>query len=238
MTPRRTSRTPRSTSSPISSRPIWRRSSPSGSTRLGRRPRDTPRSSRRRCPRPTRGSSAARDELAAVSALLDDDATRLVTLLGPGGVGKSRLAIEIASATTAGFPDGAAFIAARERDRARTADSEHRLRPRHPRHRRAVARGAPGGGSGRSAHADRPRQLRAARRGGAHPRASVLPRTDRHVPGDQPRGAAHPRRAGLRGAAPPELRPDLARLPDAGGRLPRRAAVRRARAGPCGRTSS
>ena len=49
-------------------------------------------------------------ELAAVSALLDDEATRLVTLLGPGGVGKSRLAIEIASAT-AGFPDGAAFIA-------------------------------------------------------------------------------------------------------------------------------
>ena len=48
--------------------------------------------------------------LAAVSALLDDEATRLVTLLGPGGVGKSRLAIEIASAT-AGFPDGAAFIA-------------------------------------------------------------------------------------------------------------------------------
>jgi predicted ATPase len=51
------------------------------------------------------------DEVAAVAALLADPATRLVTLLGPGGVGKSRLAIEIASATSETFPDGAAFIA-------------------------------------------------------------------------------------------------------------------------------
>ncbi len=51
------------------------------------------------------------DEVAAVTALLADTSNRLVTLLGPGGVGKSRLAIEIASATTGTFPDGAAFIA-------------------------------------------------------------------------------------------------------------------------------
>jgi predicted ATPase len=49
-------------------------------------------------------------EVAAVAALMTEEATRLVTLLGPGGVGKSRLAIEIASATTEAFPDGAAFI--------------------------------------------------------------------------------------------------------------------------------
>ncbi len=36
---------------------------------------------------------------------------RLVTLLGPGGIGKSRLAIEVAAAAESLFPDGTAFIA-------------------------------------------------------------------------------------------------------------------------------
>ncbi|MET4098907.1 putative ATPase [Agrococcus sp. UYP10] len=46
-------------------------------------------------------------------ALLADRGTRLVTLLGPGGIGKSRLAIAVAEAAAQDrdrFPDGAAFV--------------------------------------------------------------------------------------------------------------------------------
>jgi excisionase family DNA binding protein len=50
-------------------------------------------------------------ELAALAALLRDPAVRLVTLLGPGGIGKTRLAIAAAEAVQEQFPDGVAFVA-------------------------------------------------------------------------------------------------------------------------------
>ena len=49
-------------------------------------------------------------ELAAVKELLSEDA-RLVTLTGAGGVGKTRLALEVGRKLVDGLPDGVAFVA-------------------------------------------------------------------------------------------------------------------------------
>jgi len=49
------------------------------------------------------------DDIAAVRAMLADGA-RLVTITGPGGIGKSRLAIATAAGLGERFPDGAVFV--------------------------------------------------------------------------------------------------------------------------------
>jgi len=49
-------------------------------------------------------------EMNEIGALLYDPSCRLLTLVGPGGIGKTRLALEVASHKRASFPDGLFFV--------------------------------------------------------------------------------------------------------------------------------
>src|SRR5688572_9966119 len=51
-----------------------------------------------------------KSEIAAARSLLLDEAVPLLTLTGPGGVGKTRLALDVAHSVVAEFADGAVFV--------------------------------------------------------------------------------------------------------------------------------
>ena len=49
-------------------------------------------------------------ELAEIARLLAEPNCRLLTLVGPGGIGKTRLALEAAGLLSRNFPQGVAFV--------------------------------------------------------------------------------------------------------------------------------
>lgn len=63
-----------------------------------------------RMPHPASEFIGRSSELGDLVELLTSDGVRLVTLTGPGGIGKTRLAIEVARAVADRFPDGVTFV--------------------------------------------------------------------------------------------------------------------------------
>lgn len=61
-------------------------------------------------PRPLTRLFGRDGDVAAVLDLLHSPEGRLVTLSGPGGVGKTRLAIEVATRAACSYSDGAVFV--------------------------------------------------------------------------------------------------------------------------------
>jgi predicted ATPase/transcriptional regulator with XRE-family HTH domain len=61
-------------------------------------------------PVPTTPLFGRDQELTQINHLLHDPHCRLLTLIGPGGIGKTHLAIEVATQQRARFADGAAFV--------------------------------------------------------------------------------------------------------------------------------
>jgi len=61
-------------------------------------------------PEPPSGIVGRDTELAALRALVTDPYVRLVTLVGPGGIGKTRLGLELARDLASSFADGAVMV--------------------------------------------------------------------------------------------------------------------------------
>jgi len=79
--------------------------------RIGRvTPGDLPSASRIALPTPLTPLIGRTREVAEADALLREPGVRLVTLTGPGGTGKTRLALAVAAALADAFTDGIAFV--------------------------------------------------------------------------------------------------------------------------------
>ncbi|MEZ4529999.1 MAG: helix-turn-helix domain-containing protein [Thermomicrobiales bacterium] len=61
-------------------------------------------------PRPTTSLVGRMQELDALASLVTARTGEIVTIIGTGGVGKTRLAVELAHRVAPAFPDGAAFV--------------------------------------------------------------------------------------------------------------------------------
>ena len=76
-----------------------------------RAPTAAPQLPRHALPVPANPTIGRARDVGEVGALLRSGSVRLVTLTGPGGVGKTRLALEVARTVEPDFADGAAFVA-------------------------------------------------------------------------------------------------------------------------------
>ena len=136
------------------------------------------------------GRRADRDELVRLLT----DGTRLLTLTGPGGVGKTRLALHLAHEMAGACPDGVWFIELADLDDVRLVAPTVAEQPRD--RLRGRGRGdAPGRPRRRSAPPPRARQLRAGRARRRPGRAPARSGRRRAGGGDQPGSAARVRRA-------------------------------------------
>lgn len=61
-------------------------------------------------PRPTTSFIGREQEIAEITRLLDDPVCQLLTLVGPGGIGKTRLALKVAQQSDKVFADGKHFV--------------------------------------------------------------------------------------------------------------------------------
>ena len=93
-----------------------RRCGRAGSTERWRERASDSRASRATCPTRARLGRPGETTSASLVDLVRNH--RVVTITGPGGVGKTRMSIELGRRLASGFLDGVAFVAARRRHRA------------------------------------------------------------------------------------------------------------------------
>jgi predicted ATPase/DNA-binding SARP family transcriptional activator len=75
-------------------------------------------------PAPPNRTIGRRDEIGAVGERVRAGSVRLLTLIGPGGVGKTRLALEVARLVEPDFPDGARLVSLDSVQRAQDVSAE------------------------------------------------------------------------------------------------------------------
>jgi predicted ATPase/transcriptional regulator with XRE-family HTH domain len=91
--------------------PLFRAARPMTNGAVARAEVDAPEPAPSSLPVPPTPLVGREHEIATVVALLEGDAPRLVTLTGTGGVGKTRLALEVAAIVSPAVPDGVGFVA-------------------------------------------------------------------------------------------------------------------------------
>jgi len=139
-------------------------------------------------------------ELDELHSLLARDDVRMVTLTGPGGIGKTRLALRAAADVAPAFDEGAAFVplaSVRDSQLVPAAIATRRRPTRQPRFGRRRVESRPG----QPVAAPRRRQRRTSDGDRGPARRSACARASSEDPGNQSRSAARASGARISGAA-------------------------------------